>query len=62
MRLSLTRAQIKVFSAVCANFVVFWIGVMLATRNGLVLTLSAIFAMVSWDLSVRAEQVLEDHV
>lgn len=60
MILRFTRAQLKVFSAVCSNFVVFWLGSMLTVRNNFILTLSLFFAIVSWDLAVRAEEILEE--
>lgn len=57
--LHLTRAKLKVFSAIFSNFVVVWLAAMLGTRDPFVLTLNFLFAIVSLDLAIKAEERAE---
>ena len=59
--LKLTRAQLKVFSAICSNMVVVWLVAIFGTKDVLVLTLDFFFAIVSLDLAVKAENLIEKY-
>lgn len=54
-----TRSQLRVFSAVCANFVAGWLAANFVTRDLWTLISNLIFAMISWKLAVAAEKILE---
>lgn len=54
--IKLNRAQLKVLSNVCGNFVVVWLIAMLGTRNPASLTLNILLAIVSWKLAVWAQK------
>lgn len=56
-----TRVQLKVFSAVCSNFVVVWLVAFFGTRDFLALTANFILAIVSWYLAVKAETLAEEN-
>ena len=55
----ITSAHLKVFSNVCGNMVVFWVAAILATTDQYNLTVDFIFAILSWYLAVRSEELLE---
>lgn len=55
-----TKAQLKVFSAICSNFTVVWIAALFATQNIATLTTNIILVIVSWKLAVKAEDLLEE--
>lgn len=55
------RSQLKVFSAICSNLVVFWLVATLATKDILALTTDIAFAILTWYLAVKAEEVLEEY-
>ena len=56
-----TEAQLKVISAVSANFVVVWLVAMLGTADVLALTINLILAIVSWYLAIKAEETLKKY-
>lgn len=56
-----TRAQLKVFSAVCSNLVVVWLIAMVGTRDIFILIFDITFAILSWYLAVKAEEALENY-
>lgn len=58
---TLRHSHLKVFSAVCSNLVVFWLVAILATKDILVLTTDIAFAILTWYLAVKAEEVLEEY-
>lgn len=60
MKFTLSTAQLKVASSVLSNFVVFWLGSMLVTRNVILLTADFILATLSWYLAVTIEKTLEN--
>lgn len=53
------KAHLKVFSTVCANFVVVWLATVFTTTDILVLTRNIIAAIIAWYAAVTAEEVLE---
>lgn len=55
-----SRAQLKVSSAVCTNFVVVWIIAMFGTKDILTLTANGFAAIVALYLAIRAEEILEE--
>ena len=55
-----TRPQLRVVSAICANFVVVWLVAILATRDMLVLTRDIVLAILFWYLAIKAEERLEN--
>ena len=57
----ISSAQLKVFSAVCSNFVVVWLIVIFTTRDISVIIQDVIAAFLAWYSAVRAEEVLEKH-
>lgn len=57
---TITASQLKIFSAVCSNFVVFWLAAIVGTQDPFILTFDIIFAIVSWKLAVKAEEILEE--
>lgn len=59
--LQLTRAQLKVFSAVCSNMAVVWLAAIFGTKNFLILTLDFFFAIVSLDLAIKAEDLIDKY-
>lgn len=42
----LTRAQLKIFSALCTEFVVVWLLAILGTRDLFILTMDVVFAII----------------
>lgn len=56
----LRPSQLKVFSAICSNLTVFWLVTLFTTRDVLTLTVNILFAMLSWYLAVKAEDILEE--
>lgn len=56
-----TKAQLKVFSAICSNFVVVWLVALLGTRDPFVLTANVILAIVSWKLAIKSEKLLDEY-
>lgn len=53
------KSHLKVFSAVCADFMVVWLATAFATADILVLTRNIIAAIIAWYAAVTAEEVLE---
>ncbi|MBI3558824.1 hypothetical protein HY085_00340 [Candidatus Gottesmanbacteria bacterium] len=60
LKFKITAAQLETFSAVCANFVVVWAAAMLGTRDPLALTINLTGVILSWKLSVKARELLEE--
>ena len=59
--LHLTRAKLKVFSAICSNLVIVWLVAMGGTKDLLILTVNLVFAIVSLDLAIKAEELSEKY-
>ncbi len=57
--LHLTKSQLRVFSSICSNFVVLWLGGLFITKDPFALTVNLIYATISWKLAVKAEERLE---
>lgn len=57
----LTRAQLKVFSALCTEFVVVWVLAILGTRDLFILTTDLVFAIIFLVLAIKAEEESEKH-
>lgn len=57
---SVSRAQLKMFSAVCANFVVLWFTALIATKDLIVLIRDLILAILFWQLGIKAAELLEE--
>ncbi|OGH17930.1 MAG: hypothetical protein A2868_03865 [Candidatus Levybacteria bacterium RIFCSPHIGHO2_01_FULL_40_15b] len=57
--LEISPAQLRFFSAVCANMVVVWIAAIPGTRDSLILTLDIVLAIVFWRLGVATEEILD---
>lgn len=55
------RSQLKVFSAICSNFVVVWIVAAFVAKDIFALTIDIVFAILSWYLAIKAEEVLEEY-
>lgn len=58
--MQITKAQLRVFSAVSTNLCVIWLAALFTTRNPIVLTANIIYATIFWKLAVRAEEYLEE--
>lgn len=56
-----SKAQLKVFSAVCSNFVVVWLVAMLGTNDIFVLTADIFLAILSWKAGIFCENLLEEN-
>ena len=56
---AISSPQLKVFSAVCSNFVVVWLIAIFTTKDLLVLIRYAMAAIIAWYAAVWAEGVLE---
>jgi hypothetical protein len=61
LSIELTKAELRIISAVFANFVVFWIAALFITQNILTLTGNIIFATISWKFAVKAEELLDEY-
>lgn len=59
-RINLSRAHLKVLSAVFSNFVAVWVVAMFGTRDTLALTGNFIGAIVSLSLAIIFEQASEE--
>ena len=59
--LHVTKAQLRIASAVCSNFIVLWLSAMLVTNNQLTLTMNFVAAIVSWKAAIWAEELLENY-
>lgn len=55
----LTRAQLKVISALCTEFVVVWILAILGTRDLFILTMDITFAIIFLVLAIKTEEASE---
>jgi len=55
----ISSAQLKVFSAVCSNFVVVWLIAIFTTRDTFVIIRYVMAAVLAWYAAVWAEEVLE---
>lgn len=53
------RAHLKVFSAICANFVVVWLATVFTTTDILVLTRNIVAAIIALYAAIAAEEALE---
>lgn len=60
LKLDVARAQLKMFSAVCANLVVLFLGTILATPNFITLTINIPSVILFWKLGIRSEEILEN--
>jgi len=58
---TLRRSQLRVFSEVSSNFVVVWIIAAFAAKDIFALTIDIVFAILSWYLGIKAEEVLEEY-
>ncbi len=57
----ISSAQLKVFSAICSNFVVVWLVAGFTTKDLLVLTRDILAATISLYLAVVIEEILENY-
>ncbi len=57
----LTRAQLRVVSAISSNFAAFWLAATITVNTMPVLILNVAFAIVSWYMAVKAEEYLEEY-
>lgn len=58
---SLTRPQLRVLSAMAADFAVVWLAALFTARDIKTLLTNAVFAIVSVYLALNAEKVIEIH-
>lgn len=58
---TITKSQLKIFSAVCSNFVVVWLAAIVGSNDPFILTFDIISAIVSWKLAVKTEEILEEN-
>ncbi len=56
----ISSPQLKVFSAVCSNFVVVWLVAIFTTRDTFVIIRYVMVAVLAWYAAVWAEEVLEN--
>ena len=54
-----SRAQLKVFSAICSDFVVVWIIALFGTQDFVVLTFNIVAAILFWYLATKADELSE---
>lgn len=59
LHFKLTRAQLKVFSVLCTEFVVVWILAILGTKDLFILTMDVVFAMMFLILAIKTEEASE---
>lgn len=57
---SITSAQLKMFSGVCANLMVLLIAAIPITRDPGLLTWNILGAMLCWKMGILAEEKLEE--
>ena len=57
----ITKAHLRVSSAVFSNFVVLWLGAVFATRDIFALTTNILLAIVSLWLSIKSEEILQKY-
>lgn len=55
----LTRAQLKVFSALSTEFIVVWLLAILGTRDLFILTMDVVFTIMFLVLAIKAEEESE---
>lgn len=60
-KIELTRANLKMFSSVCANLVVLWLATVFATNDLFVLTRALVLVVLFWYLGVKAEELSENY-
>ena len=58
--LLITTAELKMFSAICSNFVVVFIAAMPVTRDFDVLLFNLLGAILFWKIGILAEEKLEE--
>lgn len=56
----LSKGQLKMFAAICANLVVVWLAAVIATHDLIILTRNFILVIVFWYLGVKAEELMEE--
>lgn len=54
-----TKAQLKVFSNICGNFVVVWLIAAFASKDPFVLTRDLLVAILGWYAAVKTEEEIE---
>lgn len=59
--LRISKAHLRVASAVFSNFVVLWLGAVFATRDIFALTTNILLAIVSLYLAIKSEEILQNY-
>lgn len=59
--LRLTKAQMRVSSAIFSNLVVLWMGAVFATRDIFALTTNILLAIASLYLAIKSEELLQNY-
>ncbi len=60
LSISVSRAQLRVLSAIFSNFVVGWLFAILGSRDSGRMALDLALSLVFWYLAVKTEEILEE--